>query len=135
MKSLAIIFTCFMIPVLAKSQETQTKPINQWDVNFATVTQQEPFYPAGDKALFSYIRSSIKFSQAAISERLRGSIMLTFDVAPDSTLSNIVIINGMGSEIDDQVVRLFAPLKFAPGIQNSTKVSMNTILTFTVSAQ
>jgi protein TonB len=104
-------------------------------VNFHVVTQSEPSYPAGDKVLFTYFADSIKYSDEAKAKGISGNVLVSFNVMPDSTLSDVFVLSGVGYGIDDEVVKLLTPLKYAPGIQSGEKTKMNVILTVPVKAQ
>lgn len=129
MKTLLVTFLLIIISLSLKAQGNGKNP---YDVNFNTVTQQEPFYPKGDTALYSYFRDCIQYSNEAKVKGIDQSVMLSFDVMPDSTIANIFTLNGAGYGIDEQIENCLKSLKYAPGIQNNTKVKMNVILTIPV---
>jgi outer membrane biosynthesis protein TonB len=131
MGKILLVILLYFLPALAICQGTTKNPK---DVNFHEVKQQDPFYPAGDQALYTYIFNNIKYSDSAKVKLVEGNVMVSFDVQPDSTLSNIIVLSGVGYGIDEEVVRLLKPLKYAPGIMNGTKVKMNTIITVPVRA-
>jgi len=134
MKTLISLFVVFSLPLVVLCQNTGTTPKNPKDVNFNVVKQQEPYYPAGDQALYSYISNNIIYSDSAKAKLIDSNVMVSFDVLPDSTLSNILIISGPGYGINDEVLRLFKPLKYAPGMMNGVKIKMNTMLSIPVRA-
>jgi outer membrane biosynthesis protein TonB len=121
-------------PVLAFSQENTQQNKNPYDVNFTFKTVQQPFYPEGDLSLYTYFYNSIKYSEKAVSDKVSGEVMISFYVMPDSTLSEIIVLSGVGYGIDEEVVRALAPLKYAPGIIDGEKVKMNVILYVPVNA-
>ena len=121
--------------MLVLSQDNNTKQKNPYDVNFSAVTQQEPFYPAGDQALFTYFYDKIIYSQEAKSKMVSGNVMVSFDVLPDSVITDLFVLSGVGYGVDEEIVRLVAPLKYAPGIQSGEKTKMNVILTVPVRAK
>jgi hypothetical protein len=54
---------------------------------------------------------------------------------PDSTLSEISVLSGVGYGVDQEIVRLLAPLKYAPAIVNGEKTKMNVIITINITAK
>jgi protein TonB len=124
-----------VIVIYSANATGQDNKKNPYDVNFNAVTQQEPYYAAGDKVLFTYFYENIKYSDEAKAKNVSGNVMISFDVMPDSTLSNIFILSGVGFGIDEEIVKLLTPLKYIPGIQSGEKVKMNVILTVPVKAQ
>ncbi len=102
--------------------------------NMKVKTSQEPFYPGGEEALYDYVLKHVKYSAEAKAKYIEGDVTLSFSVMVDSTVSNPVVIGGIGYGIDEEVKRVAQTLKFAPAIQNGTLVKMNVIYTFPVKA-
>jgi protein TonB len=118
------IMICFTAQSFAQSGNANSK----------VVTSAEPSYPGGDQNLYSLVWMDLKYSKAAIDASQKGEITLSFDVKADSTVSNIVLISGVGYGTDESLIELLKKLKFAPGIQNARPVKMNTIYSFPVNA-
>ena len=117
-----------------QAQENQTQNKN-YDVNFTFKTDQQPFYPAGETALYTYFYYNIKYSEKAITDKVNGDVMVSFYVMPDSTLSELTVLKGVGYGIDEEVVRVLTILKYAPAIVDGQKVKMNVIIDVPVRAQ
>jgi protein TonB len=132
-KVLFIFILC--IPLFADSQDNKTQQKNPYDVNYTAVTQQEPFFQAGDQALYSYFFMNIHYPDSAIAKNIGGNVMISFDVMADSTLSNIALLSGVGYGIDEEVLQIVKHLKYVPGIQNGQATKMNVILTVPVRAR
>jgi protein TonB len=135
MKTKLFFLVVLWIPLFANSQDNKTQQKNPYDVNFTAVTQQEPFFMAGDQALYSYFFKNIQYSDSAISKKISGNVMISFDVMPDSTIANSIVLTGVGYGIDEEIVRLLRKLKYAPGIINGQATKMNVILTVPVRAK
>ena len=132
MRYLFVFSILILFATLSKGQDNKAQQKNPYDVNFKVVTQQEPSYPAGDNALYSYLYNNIKYSDEAKEKNVSGNVMISFNVMPDSTLSDIMVLAGVGYGVDEELVRLIKPLKYIPGIQNSEKTKMNVILTIPI---
>jgi len=97
--------------------------------NMQVTVNQEAHYPAGDAALYQLIYSKLQYPEKPKGTLINGKVILNFDVLPDSTLNNIVVMQGVDDYIDNQIVNTFKQLKFAPSIQNHTPVKMNVMYT------
>ena len=124
----------FLFYFVVNGQNPATKPYNDKQ-NMNVITQQEAHYPGGDEALYKYLNTNIKFSAEAKAKNFVGKTSVSIDVMPDSTLQNIVLLNNLGYGIDEEVVRLLKPLKFAPSIQNGTLLRMNVIMDIPIMAR
>lgn len=134
-KSICIVtyFMLFSLCIFAQENSTQNKNPN--DVNFTFKTDQQPYYPGGDVSLYTYFYNSIKYDEKAIAEKVSGEVMVSFYVMPDSTLSEILPLSNIGYGIEEEVVRVLAPLKYAPGKIDGENVKMNVIIYVPVRAQ
>ncbi|MFA6924254.1 MAG: energy transducer TonB [Bacteroidales bacterium] len=107
---------------------------NEYNQNMNVELQKEPMYPQGEKALYEYFYYNIKYSDEAKAKKINGEVIVSFDVAIDSTLKNIQIFKRVGFGIDEEIIRLLKPLKYAPAIQNDVPVKMNVVITVPVRA-
>ncbi|MCC6253194.1 MAG: TonB family protein [Bacteroidia bacterium] len=129
-----ILLTVIAIIAICTTSNAQSKEPYNDKQNMAVVTSQEPFYPKGDTELFKYVLNAIKYSDEAKAKYIEGNITLSFDVSPDSTISNISVISGLCCGINEEIQRVVKELKFAPAIQNGVKMRMNVMMDFPVKA-
>lgn len=102
--------------------------------NFEVKTTQEAQYPEGEQVLYKYIFDNVNYSEESKAADIEGNVMVSFNVQPDSSVTNAFVLSGVGYGIDEDVVRLLKELKFAPSIRNGLKVKMNLVYTFPVRA-
>jgi TonB family protein len=121
----------FLLTGLFMQAQTSTDKDPQ---NMSVVTDQEPFYPKGEQALYTHVLYAVKYSEEAKKKYIEGEVTLSFDVLPDSTVANPVVISGPGYGIDEEVKRVVKELKFAPAVQMGKKVKMNVMFSFPVKA-
>jgi protein TonB len=103
--------------------------------NMEVVLEREPAFPKGESALYKYFYDSLNFTQEAINFKIDGEVMASFDVLPDSSLSNVLIISGLGYGIDEEFIRLLKQLRYSPSIQNGVPLKANVIITLPVRAR
>ncbi|MDQ3046439.1 MAG: energy transducer TonB [Bacteroidota bacterium] len=118
----------FLFLVLSLSSLAQDKQ------NISVVTNAEPVFPAGDRALYILVMNDLKYPEESKKKFVEGEVTLSFDVNPDSTVTNIILISGVGHGVDEEVKKIIKPLKFSPGKQNGMTVKMNTMYSFPVKA-
>src|SRR5450631_1180170 len=82
--------------------------------NIKVVTNTEPSFPKGDNALYQYVLMNVKYSDEAKKKYIEGEVTISFDVKSDSTITNAVIISGVGYGVDEEVKKLVQSLKFIP---------------------
>ncbi len=130
-KGVYILFLFLFVNITIFAQEDQK---NRWDVNYDINYSQEAHYPEGDQAFYSYLFNSIQYSDEAIANRVVGNAMISFDVLPDSTISNIVVISSPGYGIDEEIVRVLSAIKFAPAVLEGNPKEQNMIITIPLRA-
>lgn len=133
MKKNILLTVIGFLAYLNTTQAQNKEPYNDKQ-NMAVVTEQEPFYPKGDTELYKYVLHAINYTEEAKQKFIEGEVMLSFDVLPDSTINNIVVISGVCCGINEEVQRVVKTLKFAPAMQNGIKMRMNVMMNFPVKA-
>jgi TonB family protein len=133
MKKILLIIILAAASVFQKVQAQNKEPYNDKQ-NIAVVTEQEPFYPKGDIELYKHVLNAVKYSDESKQKYIEGEVMLSFDVLPDSTVSNVSVISGVCCGINEEVQRVVKELKFAPAMQNGIKMRMNVMMNFPVKA-
>jgi TonB family protein len=119
------VFILMLSVGFAQSADKQNKKV---------ITDSEPAYPKGEQALYTEVMYNLAYPEDAKKKSVEGEVTLSFDVKPDSTVANMVIISGVGNGVDEEVKKYVEKLKFAPAVQNGRTVKMNTIYTFPVKA-
>ena len=76
----------------------------------------------------------MKYTPEAYEKRVYGSVMVSFNVMPDSTLRDISVLTGVGYGIDEEVSSLLSKMKFSPAVANGVLVRSNVIVSITVKA-
>lgn len=99
-----------------------------------TVTTQDAFYPKGEQALYTYVMYNTKYSEESKKKYVEGNISLSFEVLPDSSVSNVKIISDLGDGVGDAVKNLVEKLKFAPATMMGVKVKSTVMMDFPVKA-
>jgi TonB family protein len=102
--------------------------------NMQVITSRDPFYPKGEQALYSYVLYNVKYSEESKQKYIEGNVELSFDVMPDSSVSNARILSDVGYGVGEEVKKLVEKLKFSPAVQMGMRVKMNLIMDFPVKA-
>ncbi|MFN4854222.1 MAG: energy transducer TonB [Bacteroidota bacterium] len=84
---------------------------------------QLPSYPGKEDALVNYIQKNMRLNDE--NKLQEGTIQLSFDVHPDSSVSGVIIIEGLHPSVDEQVVKLMEKARFIPAIKEGKPVKMN----------
>jgi protein TonB len=102
--------------------------------NMPVNTNQEPFYPKGEKEFYEFVNKNIRFSDEAKKVNLSGDVTVSFDVKADSSIVNFMVITGLGMGVDEELKRVIEKAKFSPAVQNGFKVKMNMMVTLPIKA-
>jgi len=106
-----LIFGISIIPVgkcLAQQDSIEIiDPIEVW-----------PSFPGGEEALIKYLSDSIVYPQEAIDARIQGTVYASFVVENDGSITNVIIMRGIGGGCDEEAVRVIEGMpKWTPGYQ------------------
>lgn len=129
MKTILFLAAVLLITVTCYSQE-ETKKKYDDPQNMDVTVDQEAHFPEGEQKLLDFINEKMVYPPETKGKAIEGSLMLSFDVMPDSTLANFAVIQGVGYGVDEEVILILKDVKYAPSIQNGVKLRMNVIATF-----
>lgn len=89
--------------------------------------EQWPNFPGGEAALMKYFHSYIKYPPEARKEGLQGTVIVSFMVDKDGSLSDIHAINSkIGGGLEEEAVRLVEEMpKWNPAHQNGEAVNVS----------
>jgi TonB family protein len=76
-------------------------------------SEEEPEYsftpprPVGGQTVFkNYVTEYLKYPESALDKQILGTVKLKFTVAPDGTIKNMEVIKSLGSDFDQEAMRL-----------------------------
>jgi periplasmic protein TonB len=83
-----------------------------------------PSFKGGDINKFrEWVQRRTNYPQAAIDAKIQGKVFLTFIIEPDGTVSNVTVVKGVASIIDNEAVKAIqASPKWSPGLQRGQPV-------------
>ena len=88
-----------------------------------TAVDVQPQFPGGDIEFSRYIARNVRYPRAALENKVIGRVILTFVIEKDGTLTDVKVLRGVGSGIDEEAVRVLrACPPWNPGIQKGKKV-------------
>jgi protein TonB len=83
-----------------------------------------PSFKGGDINKFrEWVQRRTNYPQAAIEAGIQGKVFLTFIIEPDGAVSNVTVVKGVATVIDDEAVKAIrASPKWSPGLQRGQPV-------------
>lgn len=87
------------------------------------VVEQQPSFPGGDAALYSFVSSKVKYPYQAQKVERQGTVFVEFIVNADGSLSDHKIIKGQGYGLDEEALRVIQKSpNWIPGKNNGKPV-------------
>jgi Ca-activated chloride channel homolog len=94
------------------------KEIEVYDSVYFTV-EAMPSFPGGEDSLKAFISKNLIYPKKAKEMGITGTVLVTFIVETDGTLSEIKIQKGVNDDMDSEAIRIISLMpKWAPGRQN-----------------
>ncbi|KAF5038414.1 hypothetical protein DSECCO2_554550 [anaerobic digester metagenome] len=79
----------------------------------------DPEFPGGHVGLLDFIRENLQYPAEALQNKKQGTVFIQFVVEPDSTLTNIHVVRGLGYGCDEEALRIVEKMpKWTPGSMN-----------------
>jgi len=76
------------------------------DTGIYTTIDVYPRFPGGDQARFYFLRSNIRYPDAAVKSRIEGVVMVVFVIEKNGSLSKIEVSKGIGGGCDEEAIRV-----------------------------
>ena len=103
-----------------------------------TYVEQMPELPGGggQPAIVAAIQKAVKYPPLALRNQVEGRIFASFTVNAQGDVSDVKIVKGLGSGLDEETIRAIKTLpKFRPGKQNGRAVSVSFTVPITFKIQ
>lgn len=118
---------CLMLLVLGGAAWAQTdksqSAAKDADNEIFTVVEQDPEFPGGMDALYQWIGSNYKWPLEARECDANGTVIVTFVIEKDGSVSNIRLLRDIGCGHGQAVVDMLQHMpKWKPGKQQGKKV-------------
>ena len=108
MKRLFPILLACLLPIIAQAQDTipagseQEIFIDRYNV---------PEFPGGQKALFEYLASNVRYEDLVWDADITGRVIVQFLVQADGSITDIEVVRSLGyPEFDEEAVRVISEM-------------------------
>jgi len=89
------------------------------------IAEVMPSFPGGLSALYSYIRSQIRYPSRERDLGIEGTVYLKFVVDRNGRVSNIRVLTGASQGLNEEAIRCIRQMpRWTPGRQNGRRVSV-----------
>ena len=87
--------------------------------------EQMPEFPGGMEAMYSFIKSKIKYPEEANINNITGTVYASFVISSDGTVENIRILKGVSRILDSEAIKVLRMMpKWKPGKSNGRFVNI-----------
>lgn len=113
---LIIIAAILLIPTIAKAQNNNGYITAEPDPEVFLIVNEDPEFPGGEEALIAFIRDHVQYPEEAKKANITGTVVVTFIIEKDGSLSNMKIIRDIGGGCGTEAVRVLRLMpKWKPG--------------------
>ena len=82
-----------------------------------------PSFPGGNGAMIELIKKNIHYPKEAKKDKIQGTVVVSFMVEKDGSVSNIKVFQGVHPLLDKEAVRVIGLMpKWKPGMKNDTPI-------------
>ena len=106
-----------------QQNETRTTAIEQplpepiADDNKPRIVQQMPEYPGGIVEFMKWLQRTLRYPPTAQQQGIQGSVMVSFIVNVDGTITEQKVVRGVNEELDAEALRVISNMpKWKPGL-------------------
>jgi protein TonB len=76
------------------------------DTGIYTTIDVYPRFPGGDQARFAFLRSQVRYPEAAIKAGVQGVVVVVFVIEKDGSVSNVDVSKPIGGGCDEEAIRV-----------------------------
>jgi protein TonB len=117
-----ILFTLIALTFIL-SAKAQTNQKGDTTNHIFTGTDHIPEFPGGMQELYNFLSTNIRYPAISRQKGIQGRVVITMVVEKDGTLSNIRLVRGVATDIDNEALRVMGlSPKWKPGTQNGIPV-------------
>ena len=102
------------------------KPLFDTSFVIYTSADRSPEYYKGEEAFKEYILSNLEYPDLAVRQNLQGTVILSFVVEPNGTISNLVIEKEFNHLCTNEAIRIIKETKWKPAMKNGALVRYKT---------
>lgn len=107
-----------ILPDLIVSAQKEKEKVYQ----FVTL-EQPPTYPGGMNKFYAFLSTQLKYPDLALASQTQGTVLTSFIVEKDGTLSSIKVERELGFGLDEEAIRVLKQSpNWIPGHQNGRAV-------------
>lgn len=121
-RTLLFLAFCFAHSLVAQTDSlntTEDKTYEMFDI------QNPPKFPGGESAMLQYISQNLQYPAAARESGIEGTVVITFVVGKDGSISNIKIVKDIGGGCGKEAARVVAYMpKWSNGEANGHPVKV-----------
>lgn len=100
------------------------------------VVEQQPSFPGGQGAMFSWLSQNIRYPAAAQRNGIQGRVMVSFVVEKNGSVSDVRVLKSVDPLLDNEAVRVVKAMpKWSPGKLNGQAVRVKYTLPISFKTQ
>ena len=104
------------------------KELASFDTSFVVynMADSSPEYYKGEEALGEFVLSNLEYPDLAIRQNLQGTVVMSFIVEPNGTISNIVVEKEFNHLCTKEALRIMRETKWKPGKKDGKAIRYKT---------
>jgi len=108
-----------------KKEQTPPPPPPAPNDQVFMVVEKMPQYPGGDKELFKYLATTVRYPVEAQKNGIQGRVICSFIVKKDGSIDSVKVLRFINSYLDNEAIRVIKNMPtWTPGEQRGEKVNV-----------
>lgn len=88
--------------------------------------EDKPEFPGGERALLTYLASSVNYPVIAAQNNIQGTVYLSFVISKTGKVEKVKILRGVATSIDNEALRVVSSMPdWKPGKQGTRHVAVS----------
>lgn len=118
-----LFFVCMSTSVFAQTDSTKNSTPAKENTDTKDLTHSMPEFPGGEKALYKFIQTNLKYPNEARKAGIEGRVFVEFMVEKDGAVTNVKAVKSPHEVLSAEAVRVVSMLPaYKPGTQSGKPI-------------
>ncbi|MFA4853498.1 MAG: energy transducer TonB [Bacteroidales bacterium] len=131
-----ILFVLIVTTLFSKTSTVFSQEIKEVKKSpVLTIVEIMPKFKGGEQAMYKWLSKKIKYPKNAKENEITGTVIITFVIEKNGSVSNVEILKGIGGGCEEEALRVIKLMpKWKPGKQSGVpvRVQFNLPIIFTL---
>ena len=128
---LIIVFGLISFNIVAQNKQPKVDTASMLQDTILTNVDDMPSFNGGEELMYKWLAGNIKYPQLALQKGISRTVIVSFIVEKDGSITNVGVLKGIGGGCDEEASRVVKNMpKWKPGKQKGIPVRVRFVILY-----